>query len=429
MNKSSLKVLKFKILYRNVSNSVVSSGVKDISLTPELKSELENGLKELKEISKLQKLDSFSKNEWNQDGWVNLKNDKLLEKWELLRKLQKSECSQSSIILDNNSHTILSKILNLKSPSEIILQDKEMSSLVENLNPIFAKYKKSLGKSESSNIFVNNDIFQIKDGKLIIDINQTNEIVNKSIELLNNLNNFPLIGGLSIGIGGGLLYRAVVNSYSNSLDSIIKNAEFESMSEQNKLDLLNSIKSNKSIFNKSGGVLITIALYTIIQAFSNKHPINIEFGDKKSSSNLDIQSINSFFFLIFKNKIPKWLQYIVVIIFFIISGYIFIKYINPYIIIYINFNMVRKFTIFVIFTIILFYLYSVYILIDVSKKGEYLTFIKILPKKLKNHINWLMEIKNSSAVKFYIQLYLTNAIYMFILLLLFTFITSLLDFI
>jgi hypothetical protein len=207
--------------------------------------------------------------------------------------------------LDNHSHTILSKILNFKSPSEIKLQDKEMSSLVENLNPIFAKYKKSLGKSESSNIFVNNDIFQIKDGKLIIDINQTNDIVNKSIELLNNLNNVPLIGSLSIGIGGGLLYRAVVNSYSNSLDSIIKNAQFENMSEQSQLDLLNSIKSNKSIFNKSGGVLITIALYTIIQAFSNKHPINIEFGGKNSSSNLDTQSFNSFFFFIFKNKIPK----------------------------------------------------------------------------------------------------------------------------
>jgi hypothetical protein len=78
MNKSSLKVLN--IFYRNVSNNVISSGVKNISLTPELKSELENGLKELKEISKLQKLDSFSKNEWNQDGWVNIKNDKLLEK-------------------------------------------------------------------------------------------------------------------------------------------------------------------------------------------------------------------------------------------------------------------------------------------------------------------------------------------------------------
>ena len=136
---------------------------------------------------------------------------------------------------------------------------------------------------------------------------------------------------------------------------------------------------------------------------------------------------NSLFSLIFKNKLPKWIQYIIVFIFCIIIGYIFIKYINSFISTYINIKWIKLIAIFVVFITILHYLYSVYILINVSEKD--ILNIDFLPKKFQNHINWLKNIKNSTEAKFYIQLYLINAIYMSVLLLLFIFITSLLDFI
>jgi hypothetical protein len=97
--------------------------------------------------------------------------------------------------------------------------------------------------------------------------------------------------------------------------------------------LIKSIINNKSIFifNKSGGVMVTLYLYLIIQALSNKNPITFSIGNEKSSNNLDKTNINSFFSLFFKNKMPKWLKYILILILCLINGYIFIKYINPYI--------------------------------------------------------------------------------------------------
>ena len=416
-------------------------------LTTQLSEQLKSGLDELKQSSM-----PGSKIRWNDDGWCNLRDDKLLEKWELLRKVKSREVSSTNSIelAENNTfNNILTKLFNTKSPSEIKVEDKEIKLLADNLNPIFSNFKeqinnnnlnttKNLSSTESlnNNTIINSDIIQIKDGKLIIDIDQTNEIVSKTIKLIldNRRRHTTLIGGLSIGIGGGLLYRAVINSYSKTLESIIKNAKIENMSNNFREEFIKNITANKSTFNKSGGVLITIALYVMIQAFSSKHPFTFAIDGDNSSKNLEKMNSNSMnnsiFSLIFKNKLPPeaWLQYIIILIICLINVYIFIYYINPFISTFINIKLIKIIVIFIIFITILYYLYSVYFLINVSDKNIFTQKIDFLPKKYQNHINWLKNIKNSSVAKFYIQLYLTNAIYMFILLLLFIFITSLLDF-
>ena len=384
-----MNINKFNILFRNASTSSSRVG-SNIEMTPELKKQLESGLSELKQLNQ-----PIGYSRWNEDGWANLRDDKLRERWELLRKFKNSEIStENSLKMGENNkfNDILTNLFKNKTPSDIKIEDKDIKVLADNLNPVFSDFKQKLNnnlKSTSSlntNTSINSnssDIIQIKDGKLIVDIEQTNEIMNKTIKLLLDTNPTNLVTGLSIGVGGGLLYRAVVMSYSKTLDSLLSNA--------------------------------------------NKNPITFSMSSGNSSNNLDKMNINSFFSLIFKNKIPKWLQYIIVFIFCIINGYIFIKYINPYISNYISLLWIRKIVIFVIFLNILYYLYNVYFLINVSDSD--LKIIDLLPKKIKNHINWLKNIKNSSVAKIYIQLYLTNAIYMFILLLIFMFITSLLGFI
>ena len=426
-----MNINKFNILFRNASTSSSRVG-SNIEMTPELKKQLESGLSELKQLNQ-----PIGYSRWNEDGWANLRDDKLRERWELLRKFKNSDFStENSLKMGENNkfNDILTNLFKNKTPSDIKIEDKDIKVLADNLNPVFSDFKQKLNnnlKSTSSlntNTSINSnsssDIIQIKDGKLIVDIEQTNEIMNKTIKLLLDTNPTNLVTGLSIGVGGGLLYRAVVMSYSKTLDSLLSNANTINMSDNSKKELIQILSDNKSKFNKSGGVLITIALYTMIQVFANKNPITFSMSSGNSSNNLDKMNINSFFSLIFKNKIPKWLQYIIVFIFCIINGYIFIKYINPYISNYISLLWIRKIVIFVIFLNILYYLYNVYFLINVSDSD--LKIIDLLPKKIKNHINWLKNIKNSSVAKIYIQLYLTNAIYMFILLLIFMFITSLL---
>jgi hypothetical protein len=407
----------------------------------QLYDQLKSGLDELKKTS-------FPGKEirWHDDGWKNLRDAKLDQRWEELRKAcatQKNNEINNKFISseDKNFSSILNSIFNREKISDVKVNDSEMKVLANNLNPIFNQYRdKMLGEknsnlfdiiknkssssfrtsSSSTDISTNKKIFEIIDGKMIIDIEETNFLIQKTIKsLIENKDRISVsVENISIGIGAGLLYKTVVAAYKNSLDSLTTEDKLKGWSEEQKKSYLESLTKNKSMFNNSGAVIITVILYVL----ANMVKTNNTFGFKVETSQSE-EGFNKklLFPILFKNKLPKWFKIIIIIIIFLIISYI---------VIYKNYTTLGTIFILKLFTIlwpsllILYYLLSLSILINNLNKNNNDKNIKIpkyYPPQIKNHIKKLMLIDNISVSIAYMRLYVISAIYMFFILMIVVF--------
>jgi hypothetical protein len=175
------------------------------------------------------------------------------------------------------------------------------------------------------------------------------------------------------------------------------------------------LSKNKSYFNRWGALFLTVSLYGIIHTISSKHPLTTSIEIKPPKS----EQAGLFSMLTLNNKWPKWLKFIIFIIIYLFIGYIII-FVYPNII-----KFIKLLSILGICLFILYNLLNVLIIIICNNKKHDIKISKYYPKFIKSHLIYLMSIRNIEGVNLFIEIYLKNAIFSLILLILFIFINTL----
>lgn len=292
-------------------------------------------------------------------------------------------------------------------------QESDINVLHNHVNPIFNDYRSKLNLSSSSSENIKKDIFIFdKDkGQITIDVEESKNLLDNFVSIVEkNKDNINLmVEEISIGIEAGLLYKTIITS----LDSTLKEEHVKSLNSSDKKELLESIARNKAVFNKSGGVFITIILFTIIQSIRSAHPISMKVG-LSSPSNTGGEHIEKslLFSILNKNKLSKYIKYIIVLIIFLIFSYVMLFKMS-----FFKLKLIKLFLIIGISLLVVYYLKLVSILVNnLNKKDKDTNIPRYYPSKLKNQIQFLINIDDINKSKAYIQIYLISAIHMFYLL-------------
>jgi len=231
------------------------------------------------------------------------------------------------------------------------------------------------------------------------------------------------IDNLSIGLGAGLLYKAVISPYTKSLDSTINTDFLKSINDSDKLKYLEVLNNKNSSFNKGRGVIIVLSLYTMIHIIRSNLPIAMKVAISSSSvtsSNPLSEDINkSLLFPLLKNKkFSKLIKILIILILFSMFSYIMLYKLS-----FFSIKLIKLFVLLGNSLLVIYNLNIVFILIkkNLNNNNKDMNVPKYYPSKLKKHILFLININDINLSKAYMHLYMITAIHTFYILLIIVF--------
>ena len=409
------------------------AGPEKIRLTSQQANELRDCLDEIKSLHM-----PGNKIIWHEDGWNRMKDAKLDERWDDMRKgiLKFSNIDSVSIEnkSSNNLNSIFNNIFKKDKFSDVEFKNNDVLELAQKFNPVFDLFKKEYQKdlidvnNESKELDLKNKVLENYltkdiisfDGKIIyIDIEQSAYLLKSSAKLI--LENKDLIFTLNNAgalLGLGLLYKSVANTFKLTTTDLEKTLKDKGINKDS--NLVDNIIKGQKVFNNTGAIWVTISLFVITNLLLNNKPLAMRVGLETSSDNVSqkflptmllnnkiINKINNGF----KNKLFNCIK--VIIIFIMLLVYSFW---NKFIIA--KFMIIKIVGLIFLSLFALLYLSYVLILIknfNIKINEDEIKLPWYYPNKLKKHIKHLMLIDDKELSLIYMELYLKKGLFLFIL--------------